>query len=344
MLGVRGGGQLGRMFAQAAQRMGYRVSVLTPEPAAPTAQLADRKVIADYGDEDAVQALAKDVAVVTFEFENIPTAATRAAREFAPVRPHGEVLHHTQDRLRERSLLRRLGLPCAQHAPVRSREELDVAVPSVGMPAILKTAAWGYDGKGQRRIHTHEEALQAWLELGQTVAFPLLHNEHSNHILDITTCPAPQLAMFPKLGQEAGEIIRTILDGLEVVGVLCVEMFLLESGALIVNEIAPRPHNSGHVTLDSHSINQFELQVRSICGLPLGNTVQHAPAAMVNLLGDVWQGGAPNFARALELPGSHLHLYGKGAARPGRKLGHITVPAEAAGLAREQALRARDLL
>ena len=231
------------------------------------------------------------------------------------------MLHTTQDRLRERNLLRRLGLPCAQHAAVRTEAELREAVATVGTPGILKTAAWGYDGKGQRRIGSAADALAAWLDLGQAptvyeevvpfvaevsmvaarnlsgevVCFPLFLNEHSDHILDITTCPAPQALadgspVGPEVQRQAQEITRSILTGLEAVGVLCVEMFLLADGSLLVNEIAPRPHNSGHLTIDAHSISQFEMQVRAICGLPLGNPAQLAPAAMVNLLGDLWQG------------------------------------------------------
>ncbi|HBL31744.1 MAG TPA: 5-(carboxyamino)imidazole ribonucleotide synthase [Acidobacteria bacterium] len=366
-VGVLGGGQLGRMFAIAARRMGYRVHTLSPDDDTPTGQVADREIRAAYDDLDAVRAFARGVSVVTFEFENVSAAAAEAAAEQAPVRPAGTVLHTTQNRLREKGFLRRAGFPVAPFAAVRSRAELEQAVAAIGTPAVLKTAGWGYDGKGQAKISTPEDAAAAWEALttdeaileafvdferevsvvaargvdGAFAAFGVLANDHTNHILDVTVAPAP---VPPEVERAAVEIARGILEGLEVVGVLCVEMFLTRSGSLLINELAPRPHNSGHLTFDACVTSQFEQQLRAICGLPLGSTELLRPAAMANLLGDLWQDGEPDWAAACRHPAVKLHLYGKAAPRPGRKMGHLTALAADPAEARRIVLAARKAL
>jgi 5-(carboxyamino)imidazole ribonucleotide synthase len=367
-IGVLGNGQLGRMLAIAARQMGYRVHTLGPGADSPCGQVADKEFVADYDDLDAVRAFAQSVDVVTFEFENVSAAATEAAAEFAPVRPGGNVLHITQHRLREKLFLASVGGPVAPtpFASVESLEQLTAALTRLGTPAVLKTAGFGYDGKGQRVIRDASEATDAWNSLGgvpcvleafvdfsgevSVVAargldgsfahFGVVANEHAHHILDVTTAPA---ALSPELTQQAVEIAQHILNALEVVGVLCVEFFVTRDGGLLVNELAPRPHNSGHWTIEACPSSQFEQQLRAICGLPLGSTVPYRPAAMANLLGDVWENGEPNWAAALALPDVHLHLYGKAEARPGRKMGHLTAladtPEAAAQLVREAKAR-----
>jgi 5-(carboxyamino)imidazole ribonucleotide synthase len=369
-VGVLGSGQLGRMFAIAARRMGYRVHTFSPDDDTPTGQVADREVQGAYDDLDAVRAFARAVDVVTFEFENVSSAAAAAAAEHAPVRPAGAVLHTTQNRVREKAFLARTGFPVAPFAAVHSREELRNALAVVGAPAVLKTAGWGYDGKGQARIAAPGEADAAWAGLGfgeageavleafvdferevSVVAargvdgafahFGVIANDHKNHILDVSTAPA---AIPPEVAREAVAIAHGILESLGVVGVLCVEMFLTKAGRLLVNELAPRPHNSGHLTFDACVTSQFEQQLRAICGLPLGDTGLLRPAAMANLLGDLWQGGEPDWVAACRFPEVKLHLYGKAAARPGRKMGHLTALADDAGEARRRVLAARDAL
>ncbi len=372
-VGVLGSGQLGRMFAIAARRMGYRVHTLSPDYDTPTGQVADREVQASYDDLDAVRSFARGVSVVTFEFENVSAAATEAAAEHAPVRPAGAVLHTTQNRLREKGFLQDAGFPVAPFAPVRSAEELAQALAHVGIPAVLKTAAWGYDGKGQVRIDAPGEAEAAWNNLGRAEAileafvdferevsvvaargldgsfahFGVIANDHRNHILDVSVAPAP---VPPGVVREAVGIAQGILDELDVVGILCVEMFLARDGRLLVNELAPRPHNSGHLTFDACVTSQFEQQLRAICGLPLGSTELLRPAAMANLLGDLWrygepgEPGEPDWAAALRFPEVKLHLYGKATARPGRKMGHLTALADTPEEARQRVLAARAAL
>jgi 5-(carboxyamino)imidazole ribonucleotide synthase len=366
-VGVLGSGQLGRMFAIAARRMGYRVHTLSPDDDTPTGQVADREVKAAYDDLDAVRDFARGVDVVTFEFENVSAAATRAAEEHAPVRPAGAVLHTTQHRLREKGFLAGAGFPVAPFAPIRSLAGLQAALAEIGAPAVLKTAGWGYDGKGQVKIGAPGEAAAAWEVIGGQEAvleafvdferevsvvaargldgafahFGVIENRHRNHILDVSTAPA---AVPPGVEREAVEIARGILEGLEVVGVLCVEMFLTRDGRLLVNELAPRPHNSGHLTSDACVTSQFEQQLRAICGLPLGSTELLRPAAMANLLGDLWAGGEPDWAAACAFPDVKLHLYGKAAARPGRKMGHLTAMAPTPEEAMRKVLAARQAL
>ncbi|HVG06289.1 MAG TPA: 5-(carboxyamino)imidazole ribonucleotide synthase [Thermoanaerobaculia bacterium] len=366
-VGVLGSGQLGRMFAIAARRMGYRVHTFSPEYDTPTGQVADREIRAAYDDLDAVREFARGVSVVTFEFENVPAATAEAAAEHAEVRPGGTVLHTTQNRLREKGFLTGSGFPVAPFAAVRSAEELRRALEEIGCPAVLKTADWGYDGKGQVKIGGVAEADSAWesLKTGEAILedfvdferevsvvaargtdgsfahFGVLANDHRNHILDITVAPAP---VPPEVEREAVEIARGILEGLGVVGVLCVEMFLTREGRLLVNELAPRPHNSGHLTFDACVTSQFEQQLRAICGLPLGSTELLRPAAMANLLGDLWSGGEPDWAAACRFPEVKLHLYGKAVARPGRKMGHLTALAPTPEEARALVIAARAAL
>lgn len=366
-LGVLGSGQLGRMFAIAARRMGYRVHTLSPDADSPTGQVADVEVTADYADQDAVSKFARQVSVVTFEFENVPSETTAVVARFAPVRPAGQVLHITQHRLREKTYLSEHGFPVTPFRAIRSAEELETAVRELGCPAVLKTAGWGYDGKGQIKIHSAHEATSAWKQLATSEAilegfvnyrlevsvvaargldgafahFGVLENAHSNHILDVTVAPA---RISPKIAAEAEAIARGVLEALDVVGVLCVEMFLTQDDRLLINELAPRPHNSGHLTFDANVTSQFEQQVRAICGLPLGSTELLRPAAMANLLGDVWANGEPDWAEALKFPEVKLHLYGKASARPGRKMGHLTALADSADQAELIVREARQRL
>jgi len=370
-LGVLGGGQLGRMFAIAARRMGYRVHTFSPESDAPAGQVSDRQVQAAYDDLDAVRAFARGVDVVTFEFENVPAATAEAAAEQAPVRPAGRVLHTTQNRLREKGFLAAARFPVTPFLPVRSEDELRAGLAALGTPAVLKTAGWGYDGKGQVRIAGTGEAAAAWAALateeavleafvdfaaevsvvaargldGSFAHYGLIENQHRHHILDVSMAPAPLAATAPGLEREAVELARGVLDALEVVGVLCVELFATTSGRLLINELAPRPHNSGHLTFDACVTSQFEQQLRAICGLSLGATDLLQPAAMANLLGDLWQDGEPDWAAACAFPTVKLHLYGKAQPRPGRKMGHLTaLDAAGAGAARDRVLAARAAL
>ncbi len=366
-IGVLGSGQLGRMFAIAARRMGYRVHTFSPDSDTPTGQVADVEIQAAYDDLDAVAAFARQVAVVTFEFENVPAPTAAAAEKFAPVRPGGNVLHVTQHRLREKRFLDGAGFPVTPFRAVHSAADLTRALEELGYPAVLKTAGWGYDGKGQVRIDAPAAANSAWESIRTDegileafvpfdcevsvvaargsdrsfVAYPAIENAHSRHILDISTCPA---GISERLARAAGEIARGVLEALDVVGVLCVEFFVTKDGRLLINELAPRPHNSGHLTIDACTTSQFEQQLRSICGLPLGSTELLRPAAMANLLGDLWEPGEPDWSSACAFPDVKLHLYGKLQARPGRKMGHLTALAAETALARERVLQARQAL
>lgn len=366
-LGVLGSGQLGRMFAIAARRLGYRVHVFSPDDDTPTGQVADVEIRADYADLDRVAEFARSVSVMTFEFENVPAATAETAAKFCPVRPGGHVLYTSQNRLREKTYLSQRGLPVTPFRPVTDDASLQTAIQDLGLPAVLKTADWGYDGKGQSIVRTAAEAAAAFAKLGVPtailegfidfeselsvvgargldgtfVSFGPVGNAHSHHILDVSVCPA---LVSERVAQEAVEITRNVLEALDVVGVLCVEFFLTKSGGLLINETAPRPHNSGHLTLDAHVSCQFEQQVRAICGLPLGGTRQHAPAAMANLLGDVWANGEPDWSAALADPAIKLHLYGKREARAGRKMGHLNALASSVEEAEQLVRIARNRL
>jgi 5-(carboxyamino)imidazole ribonucleotide synthase len=350
-IGVLGSGQLGRMFALAARELGYRIAIYSPDNDTPAGQIGDHEFTAAYTDLDRIREFAKSVSVVTFEFENVHAASTSAAAEFAPVRPDGRVLHTTQNRLREKTFLEGNGFPVTPFRRVASMADLQAAAKDLGVPAVLKTADFGYDGKGQVKILSADQLESAWKALngaegiyeafvsfekeisvvaartlqGEFAAFPVFENSHANHILDVTFAPA---AIPPALAQQAAQLAEGILAKLDVVGLLTVEMFVTKDGRILVNELAPRTHNSGHLTIDACITSQFEQQVRAVCGLPLGSAELRRPAAMANLLGDLWAGGEPNWAAALEDPLVKLHLYGKAAARPGRKMGHLTSTGE----------------
>jgi 5-(carboxyamino)imidazole ribonucleotide synthase len=367
VVGVLGSGQLGRMFAIAARQMGYRVHVLSPDSDTPAGQVADVEVAAAYDDLDAIRAFASNVAVVTFEFENVPAATAAAAEERAPVRPGGGVLHVCQQRLREKGFLAAAGLPVPDFLAIRSAEDLRVGLAKVGAPAVLKTAAFGYDGKGQAKVGSLVEAEDAWAAVGRSECileayveferevsvvaargldgsfahYGVIENVHRRHILDVSVSPAP---VDPGVEEGAVALARTVLEELDVVGLLCVEMFVTRHGSLLINELAPRTHNSGHLTVDACVTSQFEQQLRAVCGLPLGSTDRLRPAAMANLLGDLWSEGEPDWAAASGFPEVKLHLYGKAEARPGRKMGHLTALAATTGEARDRVLAARRAL
>ena len=366
-IGVLGSGQLGRMFAIAARRLGYRVHTYSPDSDTPTGQVAGVEVRRPYEDLDAVTAFAAGVQVVTFEFENVPAETAAAAERAAPVRPGGHVLHVAQHRLREKTYLSDYGFPVTPYRAVRSEDELIAAVAALGAPALLKTAGWGYDGKGQVRITAAADAPAAWRRLGASEAvleafvqferevsvigargvdgayvdFGVIENHHVGGILDVSRAPA---RVSSATERRAHEITRAVLESLDVVGVLCVEFFVLPSGELLINELAPRPHNSGHLTFDACVTSQFEQQLRAVCGLPLGDTDLLRPAAMANLLGDLWQPGVPRWADALALPDVKLHLYGKSDPRPGRKMGHLTALGASAEAAAQRVNEARSRL
>lgn len=366
-IGVLGSGQLGRMFAIAARRMGYRVHTLSPESDTPTGQVADVEVTADYQDLDAVRRFARGVSAVTFEFENVPAITAQAAAEFAPVRPDGMVLHTTQNRLREKSFLASHGLPVTPFRRIRSLTDLEVALAELGCPAVLKTAGYGYDGKGQIKITSPHQAatalasipeqemvLEAFVDFEREVSvvgarglegsfanWGVIENSHQHHILDVSIAPAN---VSERIAKQAVEITRTVLDKLDVIGLLCVEFFVTRSGSLLINELAPRPHNSGHLTFDACVTSQFEQQLRAVCGLPLGSTEMLRPAAMANLLGALWQSGEPNWSAACAFPDVKLHLYGKLTPKTGRKMGHLTALAHSPEKASQQVRQARAAL
>lgn len=365
-IGVFGSGQLGRMFALEARKLGYRVHTFSPEGDTPTGQVADKETTADYLDLDAVEKFAKSVDVVTFEFENVPAAAVETAARFIEVHPRGDILHTTQNRLREKTFLSQNGFPLAPFRHIRTLEDLREGVKALGTPAVLKTAGFGYDGKGQSKITSDpdvdaaysslagaEAVLEGFIDFEKEVSvvcarsrdgsfahYGVIENEHANHILDVSFAPA---VCSERVFNEAVEIARSVAESFEYVGTLCVEFFLTRDEKLLINEIAPRPHNSGHLTFGPCRTSQFEQQLRAVCGLPLGSTEFYRPAAMANLLGDLWAGGEPDWPSAYLDPGITVHLYGKAEPRAGRKMGHITATAqsgsEAAALVRESRRR-----
>jgi 5-(carboxyamino)imidazole ribonucleotide synthase len=347
-IGVFGSGQLGRMFAIEARKMGYRVHTFSPDTDTPTGQVADVETSGDYVDLEKVETFAKSVDVVTFEFENVPSSTIETAGKFCEVHPNGSVLHTTQNRLREKQFLSSNGYPVAPFRHVRSIEELRDAVSELGCPSILKTAGFGYDGKGQSKINSPSDAEEALAGIGDSEAvlegfidfekevsvvcarsnkgefvhYGVIENSHLHHILDVSFVPA---AVSERCYSEATEIARTLAEQFNYVGTLCIEFFVTSDEDLIINEIAPRPHNSGHLTFGPAITSQFEQQVRATCGLPLGSTEFTSPAvAMANLLGDVWASGEPLWTEALFDQRIKLHLYGKTNPRPKRKMGHIT--------------------
>lgn len=372
-LGVFGGGQLGRMFVHAAQRMGYRVHVFTPHRGSPAGMVADHEHVGLLSDQRSVASFALSVDAATLEFENVPTDSIRVAEQHTPVRHGSHVLHTTQHRVREKTFLRDTAkVPVGPFAPVNSLDELKAAAGELGLPAVLKTAQMGYDGKGQRVLRTEADLTEAWSAIGpgecileafidftrevsmlvargvdgETVLYGPIENEHANHILDVSVLPAPETSAAVE--EDAARIATAIAESLDAVGLLCVELFECEDGTLLVNEIAPRPHNSGHLTIEGCHTSQFEQQVRAAAGLPLGAPDSVAPAAMANLLGDLWfaEDGTPrepNWSAALKA-GASLHLYGKESPRPGRKMGHLTLLADTPEAARERARAARAAL
>ena len=366
-LGLLGGGQLGRMFTSAARTMGYEVVVLDPDPESPAGSLANRHLCAGYIDEAALRDLGTSCAAVTTEFENVPATALAFLRGFCPVRPDAEAVAITQDRIREKFFIRDHGLDTARFHPVRNGDELEMAWRAIGAPGLLKTSRLGYDGKGQASIESLtdlraayerfggaecilEERLTLDLEVsvvlargadGALVTYPVAENRHVNGILDTSVVPA---SVTDQLARRARETAAAIAHAMHYVGTLGVEFFVVEGDRLLINEMAPRPHNSGHYTLDACVTDQFEQQVRALCELPLGDPALLSPVCMVNLLGDLWSGGEPLWQRALEHPRAKLHLYGKREARPGRKMGHLNLLADRPEDALAEALAARQRL
>jgi 5-(carboxyamino)imidazole ribonucleotide synthase len=373
-LGVMGGGQLARMFVHAAQRMGYATAVLDADPASPAGLVAQHHVRSAYLDEPGLAQLGELSAAVTTEFENVPARALALLAEQRPVAPGAAAVAICQDRAAEKAHFERSGVACAPHAVLESVGQL-VAVRGELLPGILKTARLGYDGKGQMRVESRAELASGWAALGSVacvlekmlplaheisvivargadgalVNLPVQQNLHRDAILAVTQVPAPDVPA--ELQQRAVESARRIATELGYVGVLCVEFFVLRDGSLVANEMAPRPHNSGHYSIDACDVSQFELQVRTMTGAPLVAPRLHSPCVMLNLLGELWfdddgeeRDGGPDWRAVLALPGAHLHLYGKADARPGRKMGHLTVTAASAAQAGAVAREAAALL
>jgi 5-(carboxyamino)imidazole ribonucleotide synthase len=359
-IGLLGGGQLGRMFGIAARRMGYRVHTFEPSPDSPAGQISDREFNGSYTDRELLNAFVQSVDVVTFEFENIPHEVVDQISQTRPVHPRSEVLHICQNREREKSFLRKHRYPHTPFAIVSNQAELDVALESIGTPSILKTADFGYDGKGQRKIGQGNKfdysqfgagraVLEKWIPFacelsvicardtkGAICAFPIAENVHTRHILDYSIVPA---RIEPEVQRRAQTIAENIADDLDVIGLIAVEFFLTRDNELLVNELAPRPHNSGHYTFDACLTSQFEQQLRAVCGLPFGSPALVRPAVTVNLLGDLWRDGAqPDWGPVLRHPCAKFHLYGKLEGRPGRKMGHFCVLRETVDEALMEAL------
>jgi 5-(carboxyamino)imidazole ribonucleotide synthase len=367
-LGLLGGGQLGRMFTAEARRMGYRVVVLDPDPDAPAGQLADHHIARSWGDPDALAELARLCDAVTLEYDNVPTDVLRALAAHVPVRPNADAVAVTQDRCEEKRFLNSIDVSTVEWVAVRRGERYLEAWQAIGgVAGILKTSRLGYDGKGQEFIASGEELPAALVRLGNVpcilerrvslereisvmvargvdggiTSWPVAENVHRDGILHTSTVPA---AIPGELALEASALAEKIIERLDFVGVMGVEYFVVDGGRLLVNELAPRPHNGGHWTLDVSLTSQFEQQVRAVTGLPLGDTSCLAPVATVNLLGDLWRNGEPHWERALTMPRVRLHLYGKRAPRPGRKMGHLTAVAETPKLALDTALIAWGFL
>ncbi|HET8634127.1 MAG TPA: 5-(carboxyamino)imidazole ribonucleotide synthase [Gemmatimonadales bacterium] len=361
-VGVLGGGQLGRMFVFRAHEMGYRVVVLDPDTKSPAGLVADEHLQAAYDDETALRALASRCAAVTTEFENVPAGTLALLTSLTSVSPSSVAVAIAQDRILEKTHLADAGFQTAAFLPVRSLNEAGEAFERMGRPAILKTSRLGYDGKGQAVVTSADACTAAFERLGrqecileeklgldlevsviiarsakgETAVYPPGENVHHNGILYSSVVPA---RIPDALAREARAMAEEITGSLEYVGVMGVELFVANGGKLYVNEIAPRPHNSGHYSIDAAATDQFEQQLRAMCGLPLGSTRLLSPVAMINLLGDLWASGEPRWARALEVPGVRLHLYGKAEARPGRKMGHLTCVASSA----EEALKGAEM-
>jgi len=375
MLGVLGGGQLGRMFVHAAQTLGFRVAVLEPDAASPAGASADLHLKAGYTDADALATLARSCSAVTTEFENVPAAALRTLARDVPVSPPADAVMVCQHRAREKAAFAASGVPCAPHAVLDGTSDLASPALVALLPGILKTSSLGYDGKGQASVATLAQLPAAFESLGavpcvleqrlplrreisvivargrggDVVHLPVQQNLHRDGILAVTQVPAPDVPIV--VAARAVEWAGRLAESLHYVGVLCVEFFILEDGSLVANEMAPRPHNSGHASIDACDLSQFDLQVRTLAGLPLVAPRQHSPAVMLNLLGDLWfetpeaqTPRTPDWPAVLALPGVHLHLYGKAEPRRGRKMGHLTVTAADAAAARATALQVAGLL
>lgn len=365
-LGILGGGQLGRMFVTAARTMGYEVMVLDPDPDSPAGSMATEHIRAEYTDRRALERMAQHCAVITTEFENVPADALDYLSRKLPVHPSAQALAVTQNRISEKRFIQSLGLATSPFIAIESEADLAQAN-QLSYPAILKTATLGYDGKGQivcanvesvaaayktlnrpcvleQRITLKMEisVVLARSERGESLCFPVVQNEHVNGILDVSMAPADISDDLQKKAQQAAQ---TIARGLNYCGVLAVEFFISNNGQLLVNEVAPRPHNSGHFTLDACYCSQFEQQVRMICGLPAGNVELHTPVAMLNILGNVWPAeGQPPWDEVLQINRASLHLYGKKTARIGRKMGHINFLADSVQSALQNLAQARDIL
>ncbi|MCH6257298.1 5-(carboxyamino)imidazole ribonucleotide synthase [Puniceicoccaceae bacterium K14] len=348
-IGMLGGGQLGRMTAQAARSLGYNFVVFEPSPNCPASQVADQQITADYTDIDALLSLGKASDVISYEFENVSTDALDKLAEVVPLYPNTKALHICQNREREKAFLKENDFPHAPFEIVNDPESLSKALKTIGAPCVLKTASFGYDGKGQQKIDSLDAdvnaiwkafdgkraVLEGWIEFdievsvmvsvgsnGESKIFPVSENIHTNHILDLSIVPA---RIDKEIRSRAESLACEVAQKLGIIGLLGVELFVLKNGEIVINELAPRPHNSGHYTLDGCATNQFEQFVRAICGLPLGSTELIEPIVMVNILGDSWENGDPNFAAILEHPKAKLHLYGKSGPQKGRKMGHFTV-------------------
>lgn len=342
-IGIVGGGQLGRMLARAASRMGYKTHIYTPEKDSPASHVATVTTVGAYEDTAHLRAFGQSVDIVTFEFENIPAETLTMLETIVAVRPKPEVLFTTRHRLREKEFIRAQGIATAPFAAVRTETELMEAIKTLNTRSVLKTTEMGYDGKGQAVLRDAKDALAAWASLGRTECilegfitfsaeasvivarstngemrcYPLVENIHRDHILHRTIAPAPFIDMHQK---EATHIAKTLAEALDVVGLLAVELFVTDKG-LLVNELAPRPHNSGHWTMEGAPTSQFEQHIRAICGWALGDTSARAPCEMINLLGDDWK----QWEHYAKNPQAHVHLYGKTESRPGRKMGHVTI-------------------
>ncbi len=348
-IGILGGGQLGRMTGQAARALGYHFVVFEPQENCPAGQVADFEINASYEDEAALKRFADSVDIISYEFENVPASALRFLEDHKPIHPKPECLYICQNREREKNFLKENGFPCAPFAIIESANQLASALEHIGRASVLKTADFGYDGKGQVRIREDQAqpeyiwssfdgeraVLEKWMDFemeisvivaansnGETSCFPVAENIHTNHILDYSIAPA---RIEPHIAEAAQDLAKEIASKLGIVGLLGVELFLLRDGTLAVNELAPRPHNSGHYTIDACITSQFEQFVRAICGLPLGLVDLVKPVTMVNILGDAWSEGEPEFSKLLQTPDAKLHLYGKSQARPGRKMGHFCI-------------------
>ena len=365
-LGLLGGGQLGRMFTMAAQSMGYKVLVLDPGTRGPAGSVADEHIVADYLDPKALESVAARCAAATTEFENVPADALQFLSRHCVVSPSADSVAVAQDRIAEKTFLSSIGLEVVPFRAIDRLEELDGGIAGL-LPGILKRSRLGYDGKGQVHVGTAEEARRAFVELGnqpcvleklvtldlelsvvvtrsfdgRVLAWPVSENGHAHGILDVSIVPA---RVSDAMAETVRAAARSVAERLGYCGVLCVEFFVLRDGRLLVNEIAPRPHNSGHYTIDACVTSQFEQQARVLCGLPLGATDLHCPAVMVNLLGDLWAGGEPRWEHVLRHPRAKLHLYGKAQARPARKMGHYTVLGDTVEAALAVAMQIKMLL